>query len=182
MKKPQKKIRHLALTGILVLTLMTVGTTTLASPRRNNHQRIMEKIETIKMWKLMDALNLDSQTALKVFPIIKKMDQERYRLRQKKRELLRRIQIAISGNQTKEKIDDLASNLFDLKTKISNLSREEYQKLKAVLSEKQLGKFLLFQQGFRRELIRRWLRERRGPGRGMRGQGKAARPLPSGTP
>ncbi len=138
----------------------------------------MEKIETIKMWKLMDALNLDTQTALKVFPIIKKMDEKRVLLQQKKRELLRQIRLAISGNQAKETIDELANKLFSLKEKISNVSREEYQKLRSVLNEKQLGKFLLFQQRFRRELIHRWLGERRGPSQRIRRQKKGVRSLP----
>ncbi len=144
-----------------------------------NRQRVMEKIETIKMWKLMDALNLDSETALKVFPIIKAMDEKRTRLIEQKRALLWKLRQSIR-DKTSEKaaVDSMAAKLFDLTERICALSREEYQKLKGVLTEEQLGRYLLFQQRFRRELIKRWVQERGGGMRKPPRKKMPSRPLP----
>ena len=163
MNESWKKGRLFTVIGIFALIFMASVATAAPPPTRYNRQRILEKIETIKMWKLMDALNLDSKTALKVFPIIKEMDQKRLQLREKKHKILQQINQIIQNGKINQNIDTLASKLFALKTEISNISREEYQKLKSVFSERQLAEFLLFQQRFRRALIHRWLNERHGP-------------------
>jgi len=147
--------------GAFLTLFIATSTSGWAKPNRNRH-RMMEKIETIKMWKLMDALNLDSRTALKVFPIIKEMDQKKADLMRKKRDLTRQIRDQLKGKSAQpEKIDALASQLFDLTEQLCALSREEYTKLKPILTERQLGQFLLFQQRFRRELLNRWVTEKR---------------------
>ena len=129
----------------------------------HNRQQMMERIETIKMWKLMDTLNLNSETALKVFPIIKEMDQKKALLMQKKRALMRQLRDQINGKAPqKGKTDTLASQIFNLTEQLCAIPQEAYNKLKPVLTEKQLGQYLLFQQRFRRELLHRWFREDRG--------------------
>ena len=177
MRHISRKTRFGILTGALFFLILT-GTPNLWARPMRNRQRMMEKIETIKMWKLMDTLNLDSQTALKVFPIIKEMDQKKSDLMEKKRALMRQIRDQVNGKNTGEKLDALASQVFDITEKLCAVSREEYNKLKPILTEKQLGQYLLFQQRFRKELLRRWLLEKRGPQQNMRrGKKRGARPM-----
>ncbi len=155
------KARLVTITGILILTFMVSVTQGWAKPLRNR-QRMMEKIETIKMWKLMDALDLDSQTALKVFPIIRKIDKKRLDLRAKQRDLLDKIENLVKeGKGNANSLDTLANQLFDLNEQISQLPREEYRRLKPVLAETQLARYLIFQKRFRKELIHRWMQNRR---------------------
>ena len=177
MKETRNSGRFFMGAWALVLIFMASVVTAAPPPRGENRQRMLEKIETIKMWKIMDALSLDSQTALKVFPIIKEMDQKRIQLREKERGILQQIKQMAETSQADKKIDALASKLFELKSKISNVSREEYQKLKSILTEKQLAQFLLFQQTFRRGLIQRWMMERRGPAWKARGKRRGPRPM-----
>ena len=155
----------------------------------HNRQRMMEKIETIKMWKLMDALGLDSQTALKVFPIIRESDKKRLDLRAKQRELLGKIESLVKRGQGNDRsLDTLANQLFDLNEQIGQLPREEYRKLKPILTETQLARYLIFQKRFRKELIHRWVqgRQRRSmqgrPGAGMRGGNGPVIPPPQTQP
>ncbi len=160
----RRTLKTKILGGMFFALLLAMSGTVWAKPVPNhNRQRMMEKIETIKMWKLMEALNLDSETALKVFPIIKEMDRKRAELMQEKRTLTRKIRNLVNARNGKAvKIDILASKLFDLNERIAALAREEYKKLKSVFSERQMGQYLLFQQQFRRELIRRWFRKKQG--------------------
>lgn len=161
MKKVKRNRWAFFILGGLFSLFFAAATSTWAKPVQNR-QRMMEKIETIKMWKLMDALNLDSQTALKVFPVIKEMDRKRADLMRQKRDLIRQIHAQNHGKSgAHEKIDVLASKLFDLTEQLCTLSRKEYEKLKPLLTEKQLGQYLLFQQRFKRELLHRWIQEKR---------------------
>ena len=171
-----KLVKHESIVQTMIATVLAMALLTPAAAWAKpvpNRQRMMEKLETIKMWKLMDALNLDSATALKVFPIIKETDRKKVELLRKKRDLTRQIRDQIKNNTVQpEKIDALAARLFDLTEQLCTLSKEEYKKLKPVLTERQLAQYLLFQQRFRRELLQRWLKERRGrkPNRPLKGQ------------
>ena len=175
MKHTRRNTRHLFITAFLVLGFLTSTPHVWAKPALKNH-RMMEKFETIKMWKLMGALNLDTKTALKVFPVIKETDQKRAELVQKMRGLIRQLRQQIYVNkQTPGEIDTLASKIFDIKDQICTLPKQEYNKLKPILTRKQLGQYLIFQQHFRRELIRRWILENRGPFRKNRQNNQADR-------
>jgi len=159
----RKKVLSVIIISLLLLPLIGVIPVR-ANPMRNR-QQMMEKIETIKMWKLMDALNLNSETALKVFPVIKEMDQKKALLMQKKRSLMRQLRNLVNGKTAQGvKSDALASQIFDLNEQLCEIPRETYNKLKPVLTEKQLGQYLLFQQRFRRELLHRWFREEQAVG------------------
>ena len=166
--------------GAFLFLLTATSSSGWAKPNRDRH-RMMEKIETIKMWKLMDALKLDTETALKVFPIIKEMDREKALLMQKKRGLIRQLQKKLNEKEVpKGEVSALASQIFDLTEKLCATSRETYNKLKSVLTEKQLGQYLLFQQRFRRELLHRWFREDRGAAK--RGRKPRMKNGPTGQP
>jgi len=158
MRQTSCKAKLAVITGILILTFMAASPLAWAKPMQNR-RRMMEKIETIKMWKLMDALGLDSKTALKVFPIVKETDRKRMDLRLKQRNVMEKIESQLKrGKEEGKSLDTLARQLFDLNDKISQLPREEYTKLKTVLTETQLARYLLFQKHFRKELIHSWMR------------------------
>jgi len=155
MRQTSSKTKLAIITGTLILTFMAASTLVWAKPTLNR-LRMMEKIETIKMWKLMDALGLDSETALKVFPIIKETDRKRMDLRLKQRNVMEKIESQLKkGKEEGKNLDTLARQLFDLNEQISQFPREEYRKLKSILPETQLARYLLFQQRFRKEFIRR---------------------------
>ncbi len=162
MKVQSGKGNSRVLALILAILFLTVASAAWAIPPRHP-RRMLERIETIKMWKLMDALNLDSTTALKVFPIIHEMDKKRLELRMKQHVLVQKIEALLKkGPVTGKILDPLATQLFKLNEQISRLPREEYQKLKPLLTKTQLARYLIFQKRFRRELIRHWVMERRG--------------------
>ena len=161
MRQTLRKAKRLTLTGVLVLTFMAAATLAWARPDQNR-QRMREKFETLKMWKVMDALNLNSQTALKVFPIIREMDEKRMNLREKQRNLMKKIGDLSKGTDNPAgNVGTLANQIFDINEQIAALPREEFKKLKGILTEKQLAQYILFQQHFRKEFIRQWLRGKR---------------------
>ena len=161
MRQTLYKAKHLTLTGVLVLTFMAASTLAWARPDQNR-QRVREKFETLKMWKVMDALNLNSQTALKVFPVIREMDEKRVNLREKQRDLMKKIGALSKGTDNATgNVGTLVNQIFDINEQIAALPREEFKKLKGILTEKQLAQYILFQRRFRKEFIRQWLRGKR---------------------
>ena len=183
MRQTLRKAKHFTLTGVLVLTFMAASTLAWSRPDQGR-QRMREKFETLKMWKVMDALNLNSQTALKVFPVIREMDEKRMNLREKQRNLMKKIGALSKGTDNATgNVGTLANQIFDINEQIAALPREEFKKLKGILTEKQLAQYILFQQHFRKEFIRQWLRgkrDRRLPRnrQGGRLRGKRDRRLP----
>jgi gas vesicle protein len=164
MKNKSTKSRKELFTGLLILMIMGTSAFAWARPTRpnQNRQRMREKFETMKMWKIMDALSLDSQTALKLFPIIREMDEKKMRLREKQRDLMRRMDTLSKGTPgSAGDLNTLANQIFDINEQIAALPREEFKKLQGVLSEKQLAQYILFQQRFRKEFIRQWMRNKR---------------------
>ena len=168
MKNRSGKSKKWVLAGLIIFAFICASTAW-ARPWQNR-QKMREKFETMKMWKIMDALNLDSQTALKIFPVIREMDEKKMQLREKQRDLMRKIAALAKGDaRSAGNLSTLANQIFDINKQIAALPREEFKKLQSILSEKQLAQYILFQQRFRREFIRQWLRGKR-DNKGKRGQ------------
>jgi len=162
MQHPLLKEKHATLTSALVLMLIAASTLAWAARPDQNRQRMREKFETLKMWKIMDALNLNSQTALKIFPVIREMDEKKMNLREKQRNLMKKIgNLSKGADNPAGNLGTLANQIFDINEQIAALPREEFKKLKGILTEKQLAQYILFQQRFRKEFIRQLLRGKR---------------------
>jgi hypothetical protein len=161
MQHPLHKAKYFTLAGVIALTFFAVSTLAWAKSDQNR-QRMREKFETLKIWKIMDALNLNSQTALKIFPVIREMDEKKMNLREKQRNLMQKIGDLSKGTDNSAgNVGTLANQIFDINEQIAALPREEFKKLKGILTEKQLAQYILFQQHFRKEFIRQWLRGKR---------------------
>jgi len=127
---------------------------------------IRERIEMMRMWKLLEVLDLSDKQAEKFLPILNAFQKEQKELEKRKRETLKELEDELSTEKLDLKkvqlyLDDLEENriMFE-NNRVSFLS-----KTKEVLSLEQQAKLVLFEERFAervKEMIRKVARERRG--------------------
>jgi Spy/CpxP family protein refolding chaperone len=142
-------------------------------PMRNRaHMR--QRIEMIKMWKLTEVLNLDEKTAAKLFPMVHDYDQQQWKLREKRHEIIKGMKAELDKEKPDsaaltKMIDAIKQNQLDI-VETRNKALEDFSN---VLSKEQVARMIIAISQFEREVGKRvWeTRGRRtGHGMGMRGE------------
>lgn len=179
--------------GMLGLLLaMLVTTIWMAGPRRADAQMPMlemegrkQHLELLRMWRLVDELEIDEQQATRVFPAFRRQRAQTDSLEQRRRALL-----GVITRQLKEQADDeaLQSTMVkvrDIEEVIAQSKKAFHRKLDKLLTPRQQARLLLFDSIFRTDLVDIVRRMRgggpegrpgseglpgRGGGRGLRGQ------------
>lgn len=133
--------------------------------------KIRENIETLRMWRLLEILDLSSEQSTQFLPILKEFQDAKRDFRNSRRELLEELESALQSEKTDEKrlrenlagLDD-ARKEFQLELeKFLNRSRE-------ILTVEQQAKLMLFEERFERRLKESIEHMRkRGPRRGGSG-------------
>ncbi|MBI5846565.1 MAG: hypothetical protein HZB31_01175 [Nitrospirae bacterium] len=168
------------ITGLLVFVFLTAWSAAAIAepfddrdrpPSKEQMEKVRKKIETMRMWKLTSALDLNEKISAQVFPVLNSCDRKRAEAETGVREGMRELRAAVKEkNEAKMKaaLDRLEQN----HTALQRTNDEERAELRNILSLEQQAKYVLFQQEFNRE-IRELIdeaRERRGDGPGSRDQ------------
>jgi GTPase involved in cell partitioning and DNA repair len=139
----------------LLLTLFLLFSVNIYSQNKNDDFR--EKIENIKIEKLINKLELDDKTAI-VFT-------EKYKAYAKDiRELnIKRMKAYKKMNENLESgngLDTLVEQLMNYESEINNKREDFANELKAMLTPKQMASMIIFEKKFNNE-IRKLLKEYR---------------------
>ncbi|MBW1973082.1 MAG: hypothetical protein DRG20_02535 [Deltaproteobacteria bacterium] len=130
---------------------------------KRSKERISKKIELIKMWRLIDELNLDEETAVKLFPKLKDIEKKRQELEQKKRKILFSIRRELrEKNPNPQKLSTLITEFRKNRMELANFLNRSVDKLDGILTVEQQAKYILFIQEFPREIKRILQEARRG--------------------
>lgn len=122
-------------------------------PVERQGEKVREQIETLKMWRLTEALDLDEKTASKLFPLIKRYDGKRYDIEREIREDMRRLRNIVdeaSEKELKKVIERLKKNHRERR----KLNEEEIEAIKNILTVRQQASYLIFKHDFNREMKR----------------------------
>lgn len=141
-------------------------------PTKEQKDRVRQRIETLKMWKLTKALDLDETNSAKIFPILNRYDKQRDALHQELRAGMRALRQSLRENKTDE-LKNTLNMLEENHKALQSIDEEEWAEMKKVLTIEQQAKFVLFRQEFDRE-VRKIIadaRERR-KGRGVKSRGE----------
>ena len=123
--------------------------------------RDRERLNTIKMWKLTEFLELSEQQAEKFFPRHRSQQQEIDTIQEKRRELNDEFHRKISEGEVKERdIDRFLEEVSRLDRSRIDLRARRSAEMKDVLTVEQRAKFVVFDDYFVRQI-------RRGLGRDM---------------
>ncbi|MDA8168625.1 MAG: hypothetical protein M0Z59_02875 [Nitrospiraceae bacterium] len=120
-------------------------------PPRGQMEKIREKINTLRMWQLTRALNLDENTAARLFPILNGFDKKRAGLEYGQRISMRDLRDAVQGGD-EARMKAVMDKLEASHQALERLNSAERAQVKRVLTVQQQAKFLLFQHEFNRRL------------------------------
>jgi Spy/CpxP family protein refolding chaperone len=160
-----------------------------APPDEPDRSKAGERVEILRMWKMMEALDLDKATADKIFEIRRKFVAEKKRLEQDVAEDFRRMRQLLreAPDKTDEReLERLLKSIGEKRKKIEALWNQQYDDVSKVLSIRQQAELMLFLKDFNRQL--RSLMQPPGThghgqpphmGKGRRGMGP---PMPPGGP
>ena len=146
-----------------LLIVALLGFPTLASadpaPSREDREVIEKKIETMRVYALTDALDLDEETAIRLFPSLKETDGPIRELHRTQKQNRRELKEAVQGGALDDDVvDALLEAISDTEIALIRAKAEQLAGLKDILSPDQRAKFFVSQEKFDREM-RRKLRE-----------------------
>jgi len=156
----------------------------LAGPkeREQRHRVAQEKIRTLRLMKLVEVLDLDEKTGIKVARVLKQTDEERKTLHGKAQDRMRALEAAAAANKPRNKeLTRLVDELLSIRRELHQVEEKEFKELRKVFTPLQQGRYVLVMHQFRekvqRLLHREGRRHRRGPG-GPPGAGPGPGPGP----
>ncbi len=174
MRKQSTKI--LFLTALLFLAAQTMAQPPMPPPGPPGpdsgpmRQRIRERIETMKIWKLTDAVGLTTEQSEKFFPMYNKHQKALESIEDQRVDLVNQLDsLSNDPKSSDQKIIGLIAQLQEIPVQIS-AERERFQKeISTILSTRQQAKLIVFEEQFRQQ-IQDFVRQvRRQYGGGHRG-------------
>ena len=122
-------------------------------PRQMNPERMRERVNAMKVWKLTEYLELTEEQAGTFFIRLREHEEEAAGLNREKRQLYEEFQKRIDEGSIKQKdVDRYLEESAKLEQAHIELRKQHLQSMKDILSEEQMAKFAVFQERFRREL------------------------------
>lgn len=149
-------------------------------PSKKQMEKVRKRIETLKMWKLTQALDLDEKTSAQLFPLLSKYEKKRAEIERAMRDDMRELRETL-----KERREGNLKNILDRLEQnhkaAQSIKDEERVELKKILTIEQQARFIIFQQEFDRE-IRKIIAESREKRPERFGKDRTERPLPPERP
>jgi Spy/CpxP family protein refolding chaperone len=142
-------------------------------PSAAKREEVRKKIETVRIWKLTEALKLDPDTSARVSAFINPLDQQRQEIAREQFMTMRELRLLLQSAKPDEaKVKASLDKLEKNRLAMQETRNREYTGLKNILTTEQQARFIIFQQDFRREM-RHMISGAKGngPGRGGMGPG-----------
>lgn len=130
-----------------------------AGMRGDRSARVVEKLEALRNWKLMDVLNLSQERAEKIFMILTPFDKKREALLRERRQVRKRLVMASEGKAVKGDVRSIARRYLAIGTELAKLREDELRALEKELSPQEEAKYLIFVDRFHMEIMRMLTRD-----------------------
>jgi len=124
--------------------------------RERDLTRVRKKVEALRAWQLSEELDLDEDTSARLFPAMKKADQERWQIEASNRELVKEMARALESrkpdsNRINRILDELQANRREL----IRAEERHLERVRQILSPADTARYLMFQIRFQREIKQR---------------------------
>ncbi len=118
-----------------------------------NKNQLRERLEMIKMWKLVEMLELTPEQSTVFFPIYNAHEKTLEELRENQRNLLQELEIEVSAEDLDEKtVNGIIDSIVTLKTRQCESQLEFYDQVSQVLTTRQQAMLALFEKRFAEEV------------------------------
>ena len=116
-------------------------------------ERVREKIETIRMWKLTAALNLSQEQSMRFFPLFNQWESKQRQLGRERDRLLEKLKAVLKREKPKEKeIRELLIKLEENQTDREKGQKDFWVQASEILTIRQRAEYLIFQRDFERRI------------------------------
>ena len=134
-------------------------------PEEGKRERLREEIQTMKMWKMLEVLDLTDEQSNDFLPAWRELQKAQKDFRERREELLKSLEAVLGEEKPDEgKIRNILGQLEKERSRFDEVQQRFRQKAQEVLTLEQQAKLLLFEDRFEKrmmEIIRQY-RERKG--------------------
>ena len=139
----------------VVIVLVLSSTTTMAQPAPDRaaerRERIKERIRALRAYTLTTELQLDEQTAAKLFPALKKFDDEFDKLLEQRIDIQRRLEAA-GGNKDAKAVDKLIDEAVANQRALWDTEDKRLAQLRKILTPSQTARVLIVLPAMERKI------------------------------
>lgn len=122
-------------------------------PRTMDPERMRERVNTMKIWKMTEYLELNEEQAGVFFVRLREHEEEVAEINRRKRQIYEEFQMLIDDGSVKSKdVDRYFEQIIELDKSHIELRRQHVKSMDDILTAEQIAKFAVFQERFRREL------------------------------
>jgi Spy/CpxP family protein refolding chaperone len=116
-------------------------------------EKIRENIENLRMWKLLEALDLSSEQSIQFLPLMKELQDSRKRFEEKRKQYLKELEKALESEEKDEKkIKENLEALEKARNDFHQEMNEFFEQTKSILTLEQRARMHLFEERFERRL------------------------------
>lgn len=162
----RKKVNCLGIIIIALGLLLTAQTLKAQGPRggpltEDKRKEIREEIETLKMWKMLEVLDLSSKQSDEFLPAWRELRESHSNFREKREELFRELEAALGEEQKirDRRIREVLTQLAKERARLEEAQQRYRAKTERILTLEQQAKLLLFEERFEgrmMEMIRKY--------------------------
>ncbi|MEA3386534.1 MAG: hypothetical protein U9Q89_08865 [Thermodesulfobacteriota bacterium] len=110
---------------------------------------LKERFVILRNWELLQAFDLSEKEAQKVFEILKKYDDDRVELINKRRQLLKGLREDVDRSSSPDaRLSELMQDLTDTNVELAGLPKRQLEGLGEVFNIRDQARFLLFSEKF----------------------------------
>lgn len=120
-------------------------------PNKKQMERVRERVETLRIWKLTKALDLDEKTSAQLFPVLNRYDKKRAETHNAIRNDMRELRDSVREKR-EGRIRNVLERLEHDHTALQRVNDEERAELKNILTIEQQANYLIFQHEFEHEI------------------------------
>jgi Spy/CpxP family protein refolding chaperone len=117
-----------------------------------SREKIRENIETLRMWKLLEALDLTSEQSAQFLPVVQDFQKAKRSFEDKRRELLHDLETALQTSQNEKKLKEILTDFETNRKQFQEESERYLEKAKAILTIQQQAQLFLFEDKFERKM------------------------------
>jgi hypothetical protein len=120
----------------------------------NKIKDAQDRLEAIKIWRMTEVLGLSVDQSTQFFPLYKQLEDVREGYYVDREKIIEDMLTLLNASQVdNDKIKSKTEELLDTKSTLLDNEAEIYKKMRQVLNEVQMGKFLVFEETFQREVL-----------------------------
>jgi Spy/CpxP family protein refolding chaperone len=120
--------------------------------RREDREKIRENIETLRVWKLLEALNLTEEQSTKFLPALKEFQTAKKSFEDRRKDLLEELETTLNAGPNDKKLTEILTEMENNRKQFLVATDSYLEKAKSILTIEQQAQLFLFEDKFERRI------------------------------